>query len=430
MKTQKVLFCGPNEAFFQALRVAAPQLDIQQTTAQKLFQSEALDPAPGMAVLFHAPPLVDGLAALRRLKARLPETPIVVATADYSGETTRLLFKAGAEDVLRTPADAERILACYEAYLPGFRLKAIPKSSRKTAASGLLAVVAPGILMGNIGAVEPPSFAQAQESQAMEQSVEACYPGLDVSFFGQFSVRWNGRRVELTKQAKMLFACLAYHYPKPLNREYLAKIFWPDKYEAATGSARRSLNVELTHIRKAFAAQCGVEPDFLRFEQNAYRLDLRQPLQSDVLAFKNLYKRVQALRRNGAEVPEEVLQQAILLYAGNFLDDCPADAYNWVEVERLHLSSVFEEIADLRSELLCRQGNYWEASAVCGDILSRDFRMEVIHRRAMQCYAKLGMLHKVEHQFALCCKMMEQEFQSKPSVETLRAYEAIRKSVA
>ena len=64
---------------------------------------------------------------------------------------------------------------------------------------------------------------------------------------------------------------------------------------------------------------------------------------------------------------------------------------------------------------------------MCSDILSRDFRMEAIHRRAMQCYASLGMLHKVEMQYNLCCKMMEQEFQSRPSPETLRLYEEIKK---
>ena len=44
-------------------------------------------------------------------------------------------------------------------------------------------------------------------------------------------------------------------------------------------------------------------------------------------------------------------------------------------------------------------------------------------------YASLGMAHKVEAQYNLCCKMMEQEFQSKPSPETVRLYEQIKKVV-
>jgi len=430
MNNPKVLLCGNHDALFQTMRLSsAAAIEVEQYSGQHdAFHWNSLQEI-GMVVVLHAPPQIDGLPVVRNWKRENPDIPVVVATSDYSGATTRLLFKSGAVDVLELPADQDRMLACYEAYLPQFRSKrpVSPKKHHLSTAKMLMTAVTPGMLLAGAGTAmsSPGTFLPVQHQ--IEQGIEDTSGGFDISFFGNLQIRFRGRKIELTNQAKLLFACLAYHYPKALSRDYLAKIFWPDKYENAPESARRSLNVELAHIRSAFQEQAGVGRDFIRFEQNAYRLQNDWQLQSDVLEFKNLYKKIQECQRLGAAIPEDMLQESIKIYSANFLDDYAPDTYNWIDVERQHLSSVFEQIADLRSEQLCQKGNFWEATAVCSDILSRDFRMEAIHRRAMQCYASLGMLHKVEMQYNLCCKMMEQEFQSKPSPETIRLYEEIKK---
>lgn len=429
MNQLKVLLCGKHDILLQAMRQTGnAAIEVEQYSAQHI--SHPWNPGQdiGMVFVLHAPPLVDGLPQVRNWHRESPDTPVVVATSDYSGATTRLLFKSGAVDVLELPADRERIQACYEAYLPQYRFKTIPPGGRRPFKSPnvLMAAVAPGLLLGSHDTTLLDTATHFPVQHHIEQGVEGATAGFDISFFGNLQIRFRGRKIELTKQARLLFACLAYHHPKALSRDYLAKIFWPDKYENVPESARRSLNVELAHIRSAFQLQTGVGRTFIRFEQQAYRLQDTWQMESDVLIFKNLYKKIQECQRSGRVVPEEMLQAAIQLYSANFLEDYASDTYNWIDVERQHLSSVFEQIADLRSEQLCRTGNFWEAAAVCSDILSRDYRMEAIHRRAMQCFARLGMLHKVEMQYNLCCKMMEQEFQSKPSAETVRLYEDIR----
>ncbi len=429
MNIPKVLLCGHHDALFRTMQISSTvAVAIEQLSDPHMSQQWNTMQDVSMVVVLHAPPLVDGLPLVRSWHRESPETPVVVATSDYSGATTRLLFKSGAVDVLELPADAERMQACYEAYLPQFKSGRQPVRQRLLPASKmLLAAVAPGMLFAGATAVgqtsEPAHF---PVQNPIEQGLENSTGGLDISFFGHLSIRFRGRKVELTNQAKLLFACLAYHYPKALSRDYLAKIFWPDKYENAPESARRSLNVELAHIRSAFQEQVGLSRDFILFEQNAYRLQYDGLIESDVLIFKELYKKIQECQRCGVAVPESLLQESIKIYSANFLDDYTSDTYNWVDVERQHLSAVFEQIADLRSKQLYLKGNFWEATAVCSDILSRDYRMEAIHRRAMQCFASLGMLHKVETQYNLCCKMMEQEFQSRPSPETIRLYEDIR----
>lgn len=426
MEQPKVLLCGKHDALLQAMRMSSfAAFEVAEDNGTTATRQDA-----EMVVILHNPPVFDGMPMLRTWRREYPQVPVVVATSDYTGATTRMIFKSGAMDVLELPADKERILACYEAYLPHRKPeKKVKKPGMLTSSQALMAAVTPGMLLalpGNVLASTPVTVFPQQHH--IEQGIAGNSGGFSISFFGHFKIQFRGRAIEMTGQAKLLFACLAYHYPKALTKDYLAKVFWPDKFENAPESARRSLNVELAHIRSAFQEQAGIERGFIRFEQNAYRLQHPWEFESDVLKFRQLYKQVQEFQRQGAHVPEGILQEAIQLYSANFLDDLPADSYNWIDVERQHLSAVFEQIADLRSEQLFSKGNFWEALAVCSDILSRDVRMEAIHRRAMKCYAKLGMLHKVEAQYSLCSRMMEQEFQSKPSAETMRLYEEIRAS--
>lgn len=426
MAFQKVLLCGHHDSLLQMLRNSS-SIPVEQIP--ETIQSFANVQNVGMVVVIHTPPNNDGLAAVRNLKRKNPDIPVIVATSDYSGPTTRLLMKSGAEDVLGLPLNSDEVLACYEAYFPGFRLKAAgKKATRANSATGkaLLAAVAPGMMAAGVDFVQPPHM-PAMFIPTAAQDTEQAYRGLELSFFGSFTSLYNGRRIDFTNQAKHLFAYLAYNHPRALSRDHLARIFWPDKYENMPEFARKSLNVELCHIRRTLRDQANVENDFLVFEKNAYRLKLENPPVSDVLNFKVAHQKIQDQLRNGEEAPDELLQDAIKTYTGNFLDDFPTDTYGWVEIERQHLSSVFEQIADLYSAQLCAKKDFWKAIAVCNEILCRDARMEVIHRRAMQCYANLGMAHKVEAQYNLCCKMMEQEFQSKPSPETARLYEQIKK---
>lgn len=428
----KVLLDGNNDHLLQLLRSSGG------TALQVEMAADATHSAPrqdaGMIFILHAPPKRDGLAALRNWKRKNPDVPVVVITTDYSGPTTRLLLKSGAEDVLGFPANSDEILACYEAYLPGFRLKPHAvryRHGRALGSKALLAAVTPGMVAAGVQfAGHPPPEMPFYTPPLLEQDNEEAYRGLEISFFGPFTIQFNGKKIELTNQAKYLFAYLAYHYPRALTRDHLARIFWADKFESMPEFARKSLNVELTHIRKSFRKQTGFDYDLIVFEKNGYRLQLERPLLSDVLTFKSLHQKILDHRRRGEDIPDDILQQAIKTYSGNFLDDFPAEQFSWVEIEQQHLSAVFEQIADLYSEQLCAKNDHWKAIAVCNEILSRDARMEAIHRRAIQCYASLGMAHKVEAQYTLCCRMMEQEFQSKPSPETIRLYEQIVKKVA
>lgn len=433
MSSRKVLLCGQHDALLQTLRnMAGRVFDVEQMPAEAPAPGVAAASGVGLVVMLHLPPQHDALPHLRDWKRSNPQTPVVVATADFSGSTIRLLLKSGAEDVIELPAEPEQVLACLEAYYPGFKLAGnqSAKTSKSSAVGGLLmAAVTPGLLLAGAEGLQTaaPFMRSPAQPEIQMENTEHLLDGVRITFFGAFGVHIKGRKLELPKQAKLLLAYLGCMPPFACSRERLARAFWPEKYENAPESARRSLNVEITRIRNLCRSMAGDRHEYIIFKNNCYLLEQSLSWHSDLEQFKYLCSRIQDCQRQGQAAPVELFQDIIATYQGNFLEDFQADYLNWIEPERQRFGTDFERVADLYSAQLCEQGHFWKAVSVCNDIIARDDRMEVIHRRLMECHAQIGALPKVEAQYRLCCQMMEREFQCKPSPETTRLYEDIRR---
>ena len=183
MNNPKVLLCGNHDALFQTMRLSsAAAIEVEQYSGQHdAFHWNSLQEI-GMVVVLNAPPQIDGLPVVRNWKRENPDIPVVVATSDYSGATTRLLFKSGAVDVLELPADQDRMLACYEAYLPQFRSKrpVSPKKHHLSTAKLLMTAVTPGMLLAGAGTAmsSPGTFLPVQHQ--IEQGIEDTSCGFDI----------------------------------------------------------------------------------------------------------------------------------------------------------------------------------------------------------------------------------------------------------
>lgn len=430
---QKVLFMGTQPALLHTLRLSAGHsLSVEQIAENAPFQHLQDLSNIGMVVVQHCPPTNDGLSTVRNCKRHLPHVPVVVLTSDYSGPTTRLLFQSGAVDVFAIPARQDDLLACFQTYVPDFKaIKSKPRPLIKAAIekTAMAAVVPSLMLAGAAINGQEASIGPLSPFASIQQPVGDAYQGLEVSFFGTFTARFAGYPLIFTTQAKSLFAYLAYHHTRALSSDHLAKVFWPDKYDISPEGARRSLNVELTHIRNIFRTQTGITTPFLTFEKGCYRLQFGSPILSDVQRFKTLHQKIQDSRRFSVPVSDDLMQDILNAYQGNFLDDFPSDTFNWVEVERQHLSSVFEQVAELYTERFCESGDFGRASAMCEELLTRDPRLEVVYRRCMVCYANQGKLHKVKALYELYCKMMMQEFGSVPSADIAALYQELMRKL-
>ncbi|HNE30230.1 MAG TPA: BTAD domain-containing putative transcriptional regulator, partial [Saprospiraceae bacterium] len=424
----KILMTGHHNGLLNTLRKTAahhPRAEVISASPKSIPDLQHDD--IGMVLVLHNPPESDGLSGLREWKRRYPHAAVIVATSDTSFQTTNQIWRAGACDVLSLTSNEEQILSCLEAYCSGFQMVAHPTASsvgvRNNALLSMMAATVPGLIALPLETLPPAASSDLPLRPDVEVS-EAVFRGLEVNFFGAFTARLFGKPVVLTKQAEQIFAYLVYHHRgKALSREHLGKVFWPEKHEFSPEGARRSLNVEITKIRKSLRTTCGQKREFIVHQNQRYQMEDTLEIASDIDRFKAILSEVKKAVWEGREVSNDLFREALLIYHGNFMENCAVESHSWVEIERHRLSNDFLELALCYGEQLYRQGDYTKTAAVCRDILQRDNCLEVIHRRLMDCYYRLGMCDKALEQYRRCCTMMEHEFQSKPSPETIQLFQ-------
>lgn len=240
---------------------------------------------------------------------------------------------------------------------------------------------------------------------------------LDVRFLGPFAATWYGNPIQMTKQARHVFAYLAFHYPRKTGRDRLAQVFWPDKFDYDPKGALHSLDVEICNIRKALGSMEG-EVFSIQLVDNLYELKIPGGMHKDVDRLWRLNQEVQQCLRNQKEVPEGWWQEAVQTFRNPFMEGVSAERYNWIGAERHRIGTICESLCECYSEKLCREGEYWAAIEIGSIILEQDPRIESIHRRLMYCYGKLGKRHKVLEQYKRCAAVLEAEFEAKPSQQT------------
>ena len=63
-------------------------------------------------------PIMDGLEATRRIKAQMPQLPIIALTANAFDSNRQQAFDAGCNDFLSKPVSADKCLQMIAKYLP------------------------------------------------------------------------------------------------------------------------------------------------------------------------------------------------------------------------------------------------------------------------------------------------------------------------
>ncbi|MBL7802766.1 MAG: winged helix-turn-helix domain-containing protein [Saprospiraceae bacterium] len=330
--TLKILLSGHHPGLLHTLEESAARLlsaEVIPLNSQNLATNSLRN--IGMVMVLHHPPAVDGLSHLSECKRLFPTTPIIVATSDTSFQTTNRIWRSGVQDVLPFPGSDEQFQHCFEEHFGGHSLT------------------------------------------------------ISVRFFGSFGICINGKPICLTKQAEQIFAYLVYHHgSRSLNREELGQVFWPDKYEICPDGTRRSLNVEITKIRKSLREQTGLNSDFIIHQNQRYQIDPALTLGSDIAEFRDL------LAGNHGNTPD-VFPEIVRLYNGVFMGNFAAHPDCWIQKERQRLNSMFKEYALRYCEETYQRGDYNRTASVCREILEHDASLEFIKDRLQSCYQHLGI---------------------------------------
>lgn len=256
-------------------------------------------------------------------------------------------------------------------------------------------------------------------------------PDIKVNFLGGWKLldRQGKEIVIKSGRLRLLMAYLLYHRTQGVRRSKLIAQFWSDVSE---DSARNSLNVAISTLRRALNEQLGVDQSIIyEASQQRYRLVEDLEVASDLRQYNRLIRNHLLLQEDGqladgadATPIAEALQWCAQQYGQGFLSNQLAQ--EWVahvhyELMDTHIAAISKLIA-----YYINQGEYQQACITGEALLQADNCIERVHRQLMFAYYKSGRRSRALQQYQRCEAILREELDASPSDETKELLQIIR----
>jgi DNA-binding SARP family transcriptional activator len=230
----------------------------------------------------------------------------------------------------------------------------------------------------------------------------------------QWISHWTSRK------ALSVIKCLVIYHPKPISKDILMDLLWPD---ADAESARRNLHQAIYSLRQTMKEGA---PDYqhVLFENEHYFLNPGMDIWLDFVEFEENYRRGQQMEQlNRVNEAMQAYEAAELLYRGDFMVE---DLYEDLPIARRHYFwGIYLSTAFRLSQCYMKLGQIRAAIAVNQKVLERDRTHEAAHQALMKCYVLLGQRNLAVRQYQICVEILKEELNLPPSVETRDIYQQI-----
>jgi DNA-binding SARP family transcriptional activator len=227
-----------------------------------------------------------------------------------------------------------------------------------------------------------------------------------VSLLGGLSMHHQGVAVERfpTRKVALLLAALAMDHPRPVSREALATVLWPDALDT---QARQNLRQAVVMLRRTLEAQ-GWDPQILSSDRN--RLWLNAEVETDASSLEA------AMSRSSGRGLESLLSN--LLEYRTFMPDHYEE---WVIEHRRRLDALFVACAvDTTCQLLSR-GRCAEALDLSRRALEIDDLCEAAHASVVRSLAAQSRHSEAQVHVETMRRRLQEALGVEPSVETMAA---------
>jgi predicted ATPase/DNA-binding SARP family transcriptional activator len=232
---------------------------------------------------------------------------------------------------------------------------------------------------------------------------------LEIRLFGTVEVRLPDHSLLVFRSRKemWLLALLVLRQDRETSREWLAALLWPDAEES---QALYNLRRSLSHLRTAL----GDERDrLLSPTSRTLRFDMIETF-ADVLAFD---KTVASLRRDST-----VAQEAIALYRGPLLADCPDE---WATAERETRALSYLKCLEILGQQAIAHGEPVAAVGYLRQAISADPYAEHLHRALMNALAASGDRAALTQVYRELRLRLHNELNTEPGPETQNLYQSL-----
>jgi DNA-binding SARP family transcriptional activator len=238
---------------------------------------------------------------------------------------------------------------------------------------------------------------------------------LHLSLLGDFRAEVDSRPLPVTQFSDLirLWSYLVLHPWRPISREQLAFILWPDLNES---KARARLRACLHHLREILPPAPAGQPWLLE-ENRSLRWNLNSDTWLDVTEFS------QAAGSSDCGT----LTTGLALYQADLLPELAAP---WLSAERARLRELYQQALHRLVGLQTDGGDYVAAQATAERLFRSDSRSEVALRLLMQVCYRCGDRARALHQFDDYRASLSREgLADHLSPETLALREAIAQGV-
>lgn len=256
----------------------------------------------------------------------------------------------------------------------------------------------------------------------LAESDDGAATALAICCFGPFRVYQHDKPVRewLSRKGKLIFKYLVAHRDRPVPKEVLMDLIWPD---TPPDAARNNLNVAIYGLRQSLR-QGALDASHILYQDDCYLLNPDLTVWVDVEAFSTHVARAREYEETGqpaAAMHEYRLAEA--LYSGDYLEE---DRYeDWPRSRRQNLKDLYLDVL----ERLCRhyyeQGDTTACIAESHKVLTADSCRENAHRWIMRCYAQQGQRYLAIRQYQDCIDSLADELAVEPSPETTELYQEI-----
>jgi TolB-like protein/Flp pilus assembly protein TadD len=224
---------------------------------------------------------------------------------------------------------------------------------------------------------------------------------------------------DVTRQTRLMLACLALAGAKGLTRAEFCALFWPDRPSA---QARNSLRQGLAAIRKALAS----DPD------GASRMSLQSDLEAVKLPTSPGAIDVHAFRHGFHADNRDSRIAAANAYRGDLLAgvELSEEVEQFATAHRRNLNDQAQAIAERLSKADVADGESLDAAQALAECLLKSApASEEAHRALMRVQFRRGRTNSALRQFELCKTELQRELGAEPDVETRRLFESIQSSL-
>jgi DNA-binding SARP family transcriptional activator len=241
---------------------------------------------------------------------------------------------------------------------------------------------------------------------------------LEVKGFGLGEVHKGGQIIPNVEwrstRAKALFFYVV--DKNGARKDEIALEFWPD---FDTPKVSSNFHATLWRVRRALS-----DKDLIVFEDGKYKISSDVTISYDVQEFSDLLK-----QSENQKTPKagriELLQRAIDLYQGDFLDDIFMD---WSDQRRRELQEDYLSVLILLADLELEQSRYVEVKELSQKALSLDPYREQAHYALMQALAQSGSPASALAHYRKYQERLQKDLAVEPSDELKNLYAQLSSS--